>query len=136
MKVNYNEITEGFEFNHLGRKVVIVSDYEKWNEDSKSVQIAYVDEPGKSAGQLSKLELFKILNKSISFREILKGKQDYYGKSEGSYEFAADEYATRKMIEENESILQMAETHMDHRAVLVLKCRITELKHMIGIYEE
>ena len=70
------------------------------------------------------------------FREVLKSKQDYYGKSEGSYELAADEYATRKMIEENESILQMAETHMDYRAVLVLKCRITELKHMIGIYEE
>lgn len=42
MKVNYNEITEGFEFNYNGRKVVIVSDYEKWNENSKSVQISYV----------------------------------------------------------------------------------------------
>lgn len=27
-----------------------------------SVQISYVDEPGKSAGQLCKLELFKSLN--------------------------------------------------------------------------
>lgn len=71
----------------------------------------------------------------IEFKDILKSKQDYYGKTEGSYEFAADEYATRKMIEENESILKMAELHMDHRAIMVLKDRITELKQMIGLTE-
>lgn len=32
MKVKYKEITEGFEFNFRGRKVVIVSDYEKWDK--------------------------------------------------------------------------------------------------------
>jgi hypothetical protein len=32
------------------------------------------------------------------------------------------------MIEENKSILAMAETHMDERAILVLKQRIFELE--------
>jgi hypothetical protein len=38
------------------------------------------------------------------------------------------EYAKLKMIEENKSILEMAETHMDERAILVLKQRIFELE--------
>lgn len=39
-----------------------------------------------------------------------------------------DEYATQKMIEENKSILAMAELHMDERAILVIKQRIFDLE--------
>lgn len=46
---------------------------------------------------------------------------------------AMDEYALIKMIEENESILKMAELHMDVRAVLVLKTRILELDNDLSI---
>ncbi len=33
-----------------------------------------------------------------NFQKILKGKIDYYGKTEAAYEFAAEEYA-RQLIE-------------------------------------
>ncbi|WP_396179890.1 hypothetical protein [Flavobacterium sp.] len=39
-----------------------------------------------------------------------------------------EDYAKFKMIEENKSILAMAELHMDERAVLVLKQRIFDLE--------
>lgn len=66
------------------------------------------------------------------FEKVLKRKQDYYGKTEGSYHMAAEEYATIKMIEENSSILEMAKIHMGQRAIFVLESRIDELKKMIG----
>ncbi len=66
------------------------------------------------------------------FEKVLKRKQDYYGKTEGSYHMAAEEYATIKMIEENQSILEMAKIHMDSRAIMVLESRINELKKMIN----
>jgi len=43
-----------------------------------------------------------------------------------------DDYAKIKMIEENKSILAMAELHMDERAVLVLKQRIFELEKSVS----
>jgi hypothetical protein len=67
----------------------------------------------------------------INYDEILKEKQDYYGNTEGSYHCAAEKYATLKMIEENESILQMAKTHMDYRAIFVIENRIKELKKLL-----
>lgn len=39
-----------------------------------------------------------------------------------------EDYAKLKMIEENKSMLAMAELHMDERAVLVLKQRIFQLE--------
>ena len=67
-----------------------------------------------------------------NFEKVLNKKQEYYGKTEGSYHTAAEEYATRKMIEENKSILEMAKLHMDNRAIIVLENRIKELKNMIN----
>ncbi len=67
-----------------------------------------------------------------NFEKVLKRKQDYYGKTEGSYHMAVEEYATIKMIEENQSILEMAKIHMDSRAIMVLESRIDELKKMIN----
>jgi hypothetical protein len=46
------------------------------------------------------------------------------------YLFMKD-YAIVKMIEENKSILAMAELHMDTRAVLVIKQRIFELEKQL-----
>ncbi|MEO6305955.1 MAG: hypothetical protein ABIP51_22605 [Bacteroidia bacterium] len=43
-----------------------------------------------------------------------------------------DEYATNKMIDENKSMLAMAELHMDERACVVLKQRIFELEKSLG----
>jgi len=67
----------------------------------------------------------------VTYETILKRKQDYYGKTEASYEFAAEEYAIRKMIDENLSMLKMAKLHMDGRACIVLEQRISELEAMI-----
>ncbi len=39
-----------------------------------------------------------------------------------------ERYAKMKQIEENKSILSMAEIHMDERAVLVIKQRIFDLE--------
>ena len=68
----------------------------------------------------------------MNYEQILKEKQDYYGKTEASYHFAAEKYATLKMIEENKSMLEMAKTHMDSRAILVLQNRISELSKLVG----
>ena len=65
------------------------------------------------------------------FGSILQRKIDYYGKTEAALEFAAEEFATRKMIDENLSMLEMAKKHMDSRAIIVLECRIKELEAMI-----
>lgn len=65
------------------------------------------------------------------FQTILQRKINYYGKTEAAYEFAAEEYATRKMIDENISMLEMSKRHMDSRAIIVLECRIKELEAMI-----
>lgn len=43
-----------------------------------------------------------------SYEEILRQKIEYYGKTEVAYEFAAEEYATRKIIQENYKILEYA----------------------------
>lgn len=67
-----------------------------------------------------------------TFEEILKEKQDYYGKTEASYHFAAEQYATIKMIEENKSLLEMAKLHLDYRAIVVIGSRIDELTKMIN----
>jgi hypothetical protein len=68
-----------------------------------------------------------------NFETILQRKIDYYGKTLAAYEFAADEYATRKMIDENLSILEMAKVHTDERLCLFLKNRILELEAMIRV---
>ena len=67
------------------------------------------------------------------FQTILQRKINYYGKTEAAYEFAAEEYSTRKMIDENLSMLKMAKLHMDERACIVLKDRISELEAMIRV---
>jgi len=43
------------------------------------------------------------------------------------YSLLAD-YARLKMIEENKSLLAMAELHMDTRAILVIRQRIVDLE--------
>lgn len=48
------DITVGFEFNYNGEDVIIITDYEKYDTTMKSVQIAKIKEPKKSAGQLEK----------------------------------------------------------------------------------
>ena len=63
-----------------------------------------------------------------NFQKILQRKINYYGKTESAYEFAAEEYSTLKMIDENLSILKMAKLHMDTRACIVLENRISELE--------
>ena len=65
------------------------------------------------------------------YETILREKIAYYGETEAAYEFAAEKYATIKMIEENQSILEMAKIHMDERACMVLQNRINELYKMI-----
>lgn len=66
-----------------------------------------------------------------SYDSILQRKIDYYGKTLAAYEFAAEEYATIKMIDENVSMLKMAKLHMDGRTCIVLENRISELEAMI-----
>jgi hypothetical protein len=68
----------------------------------------------------------------MDYEQILEEKQDYYGKTEASYHFAAEKYATLRMIEENKSILEMAKRHLDSRAILVLQNRISELSELVG----
>lgn len=67
----------------------------------------------------------------MKYEEILKEKQVYYGKTEASYHFAAEKYATLKMIQENKSMLLMAKLHLDSRAILVIQNRIDELSKLI-----
>ena len=50
------------------------------------------------------------------------------GKNESNFFKAMDDYATSKMIEENKSMLEMAELHSYYRAVVVLTDRISSLK--------
>ena len=68
-----------------------------------------------------------------NYQTILERKISYYGRTEAAYEFAAEEYSTRKMIDENLSMLKMTKLHMDERACLVLKDRISELEAMIRV---
>jgi hypothetical protein len=68
----------------------------------------------------------------MEYKQILKEKQDYYGKTEASYHFAAEKYATLKMIEENKSMLEMAKLHMDSRAILVIQSRIDNLSKLVA----
>ena len=68
----------------------------------------------------------------MEYEHILKEKQDYYGKTEASYHFAAEKYATIKMIEENRSILEMAKCHLDSKTILVIQSRINELSKLVG----
>jgi hypothetical protein len=68
----------------------------------------------------------------MNYEEILKEKQVYYGKTEAAYHFAAEKYATLKMIEENKSMLEMAKLHLDSRAILVIQNRIFELSKLIS----
>jgi hypothetical protein len=68
------------------------------------------------------------------FVSILNRKKEHYGCfSQAVIEFAAEEYATRKMIDENLSMLKMAKLHMDGRACIVLEQRISELEAMIRV---
>jgi hypothetical protein len=41
----------------------------------------------------------------MGFRKILDRKIRHYGQTEAAYEFAAEEYANKKVIEELESII-------------------------------
>jgi hypothetical protein len=68
----------------------------------------------------------------MDYEQILEEKQDYYGKTEASYHFAAEKYATLRMIEENKSILEMAKRHLDSRAILVIQSRIDELSKLVA----
>ena len=68
----------------------------------------------------------------MEYEQILKEKQDYYGKTEASYHFAAEKYATLKMIQENKSILEIAKRHSDSNAALVIQNRIDELSKVVG----
>ena len=66
-----------------------------------------------------------------SYESILQRKIDYYGKKFATYESAADEYATRMVIDEIVSILKMAKLNTNEKVCLVLENRISELKAMI-----
>lgn len=68
----------------------------------------------------------------MEFKEILENKIKLFGDNQTAYNSAAEEYAVKKMIQENESILKMAELHMDERAKMVLTFRIDELKALIS----
>lgn len=50
------------------------------------------------------------------------------GKNESKFFKAMDDYAKSEMIEENKSLLKMAELHMDSRAILVINDRISALE--------
>ena len=43
-----------------------------------------------------------------------------------------NEFALVKMIQENESLLEMAKLHMDSRAVMVIQNRIKELENLLS----
>ena len=73
-----------------------------------------------------------LLKTHENFSDILERKILYYGNTDISYSFAAEEYAARKMLSENLSLLKMAELHMNERACFVLKNRILELESLIG----
>jgi hypothetical protein len=45
-----------------------------------------------------------------------------------------EEYSIRKMIDENLSMLKMAELHMDGRTCIVLSNRISELERSLSEY--
>lgn len=66
-----------------------------------------------------------------SFKEILKNKRDYYGNSEAAIEFAANNYAIYKMIEDNKSILKLCELHGSERVCMVLRDKINEMEQII-----
>jgi hypothetical protein len=68
----------------------------------------------------------------MEYEQILKEKQDYYGNTEASYHLAAEKYAIIKMIEENNSILEMAKLHSDSRIILVLESRINDLQKLVS----
>jgi len=72
----------------------------------------------------------------MEYDKILQRKKAYYGGSSCAYEFAAEEYAIRKMIEENGSMLKMAILHSDLRMALVLTNRIDELAAMITVTKD
>ena len=67
----------------------------------------------------------------MTFENILKRKIDYYGKTEAAYEFAAEEWANHKVIEELEKIpplmIQPLGEEIRLSSYYVLK-RIKELK--------
>lgn len=66
------------------------------------------------------------------FQTILQRKINYYGKTEAAYEFAAEEYATRKMIDENLSMLKMTKLEPMIR-VAVLRLPITWSYIQVGL---
>lgn len=67
----------------------------------------------------------------MEYIDILKKKQKHYGETKASFEFAAEEYATRKLIEENESILEMGKLHIGIILRIIINNRIKELEDMI-----
>ncbi len=58
----YKKITTDFEFTFFGEKVKVISDYEKYDVNSKSVQLEKISEPKKSFGVYSKLEIIEHIN--------------------------------------------------------------------------
>jgi len=50
----------------------------------------------------------------------------------GEVYYFMENYAIIKQIEENESILAMAKLHMDERAILIIKERISSLENKIN----
>ena len=56
-------ITKGFEFKVDDREFIVITDYEKFDENMKFVQIANKETPNKSAGQIDKETIKKLINK-------------------------------------------------------------------------
>ena len=57
----YKTITEGLEFDFFGERVIVVSDYEKFEKSNHTVQLAKVSTPKKSHGVYSKYDIMQIL---------------------------------------------------------------------------
>jgi hypothetical protein len=57
-----NQLSTDFEFNFFGEKVKVISDYEKFDVNSKLVQLEKISEPKKSFGVYSKLEIIEHIN--------------------------------------------------------------------------
>jgi hypothetical protein len=57
-----NQLSTDFEFTFFGEKVKVISDYEKFDVNSKLVQLEKISEPKKSFGVYSKLEIIEHIN--------------------------------------------------------------------------
>lgn len=70
-----------------------------------------------------------------TYESILKRKIEYYGDTEAAREFAAEEYALIKMIEENLIVLRFAEKIGHGGLEFKMHSRIEELEKMINTNE-